>query len=148
MKITRNKLDAIENYRLLKWLDTPKQRVLCVITPDDKTAAAATTELGMPITALNIKKSRKNLGILKPGPHQHNRPAPEALELICQRLPASLLADIIAHIIGTDQDGDSEPVSDYIYRTSKHRFGAPAWTAALDAAKARFDTGYIPATPV
>lgn len=145
--MTRNKLDAGEHYSLLKWLDTPAQRVRAIINSDTNTAAEASKELGLVLTAHNINKARGILGILK-RPSSKNRlsksPPAEITDILCQRLPIHVLADMVAYTIGTDQDGDSEPASDYIYRTSKQRFGAPAWTTALAAAKARYDTGYSP----
>lgn len=61
---------------------------------------------------------------------------------LCEHLPASTLADMIAHTIATDEEGESESTSDFLYQVGKQRFGEN-WQTALEAAKARYDTGYL-----
>lgn len=138
-----NKLNNANTYRLLKWLDTPKRRVLCGILTDDEMAGNAANTLRVVITGLNIKGARKTLGILKHEPgekRQINSMAAESLEIICQRLPASTLADMVAHIIGSDENGESEATSDFLYAAGKLRFSNPDWLRAIERAKARYDT--------
>jgi hypothetical protein len=62
---------------------------------------------------------------------------------LCERLPASTLADMIAHTIATDEEGESESTSDFLYNVGKHRFGEN-WQTHIESAKARYDTGYLP----
>jgi hypothetical protein len=61
---------------------------------------------------------------------------------LCERLPASTLADMIAHTIATDEEGESEPTSDFLYDVGKERFGED-WQTHIESAKARYDTGYV-----
>lgn len=62
---------------------------------------------------------------------------------LCERLPASTLADMVAHTIATDEEGESESTSDFLYNVGKHRFGDD-WQTNIEAAKARYDTAYLP----
>lgn len=62
---------------------------------------------------------------------------------LCERLPASTLADMVAHTIATDEEGESESTSDFLYQVGRHRFGDD-WQTNIEAAKARYDTGYLP----
>ena len=62
---------------------------------------------------------------------------------LCQRLPARVLADMVAYTIAADEEGESESTSDFLYEVGKHRFGDD-WQAALESAKARYDTAYLP----
>lgn len=62
---------------------------------------------------------------------------------LCERLPASTLADMVAHTIATDEEGESESTSDFLYEVGKLRFGDD-WQTAIESAKARYDTGYLP----
>jgi hypothetical protein len=74
----------------------------------------------------------------------HNPPgAAQILIQLCERLPASTLADMIAHTIATDEEGESEPTSDFLYNVGKHRFGDD-WQTHIESAKARYDTGFTP----
>jgi hypothetical protein len=61
---------------------------------------------------------------------------------LCERLPASTLADMIAHTIATDEEGESESTSDFFYDVGKERFGDD-WQTHIESAKARYDTGYV-----
>lgn len=62
---------------------------------------------------------------------------------LCERLPASTLADMVAHAIATDEEGESESTSDFLYQVGKQRFGED-WQTAIESAKARYDTAYLP----
>lgn len=62
---------------------------------------------------------------------------------LCERLPASTLADMVAHTIATDEEGESESTSDFLYQVGKQRFGED-WQTHIESAKARYDTGYLP----
>lgn len=66
---------------------------------------------------------------------------------LCERLPITVLADMVAHTIATDEEGESESTSDFLYQVGKQRFGED-WQTHIESAKARYDTGYLPATPV
>lgn len=58
---------------------------------------------------------------------------------LCERLPASTLADMVAHTIATDEEGESESTSDFLYQVGKQRFGDD-WQTNIEAAKDRYDT--------
>jgi len=54
---------------------------------------------------------------------------------LCERLPASVLADMVAQIIATDIEGESESTSDFLYQVGKHRFGTAKWEIAIRNAR-------------
>lgn len=80
----------------------------------------------------------------KPPPHLRTNAtfAQFILYQLCERLPITVLADMVAHTIATDEEGESEPTSDFLYQVGKHRFGED-WQTQIEAAKARYDTGYV-----
>lgn len=69
--------------------------------------------------------------------------AQNMLTMLCERLPITVLADMVAHIIATDEEGESESTSDFLYQVGKQRFGDD-WQTHIESAKARYDTGYLP----
>ena len=58
------------------------------------------------------------------------------------RLPITTLSDMVAHTIGTDEDGDSEATSDFLHAIGKQRWGRQDWENALEQAHHRFDPEY------
>jgi hypothetical protein len=56
---------------------------------------------------------------------------------------ASQAVHMVAHTIATDEEGESESTSDFLYQVGKQRFGED-WQTAIEATKARYDTGYLP----
>ena len=90
---------------------------------------------------MTIKERINYLGSL--GPARARHVAMDILLQLCERLPASTLADMVAHTIATDEEGESESTSDFLYDVGKIRFGDD-WQFHVEAAKARYDTAYIP----
>ena len=66
------------------------------------------------------------------------------LAQIVTRLPITTLSDMVAHTIGTDEDGDSEATSDFLHAIGKERWGRKDWENALEQAHHRFDPEYTP----
>jgi hypothetical protein len=54
---------------------------------------------------------------------------------LCACLPASVLADMVAQIIDTDIDGESEDAADFLYQVGKHRFGTTKWQLEIRDAR-------------
>jgi hypothetical protein len=42
---------------------------------------------------------------------------------------------MVAHIIGSDEEGESEATSDFLYAVGKHRFGTTDWLLAIEKAR-------------
>lgn len=79
----------------------------------------------------------------------HNKIAPEQhahniLLLLLERLPITTMSDIVAHMIATDEDGDSEAASDLVHAVGKERWGTDEWEAAMQLARHRYDPEYTP----
>jgi hypothetical protein len=54
---------------------------------------------------------------------------------LCDRLPASVLADMVAQIIATDIEGESESASDFLCQVGMHRFGTTKWQMEIRNAR-------------
>lgn len=62
-KTDRNNLSVAEMYRLCRWLDTHKDRLMRDCPSRDRTAEEARTELGFAITGSNIKAAQEAAGV-------------------------------------------------------------------------------------
>ena len=54
---------------------------------------------------------------------------------LCACLPASVLADMVAQIIATDIDGESEDAADFLCQVGMHRFGTTKWQMEIREAR-------------